>query len=77
MDLRACDADWVFPGGELHLSVVCCVLARLLVFVTRLLVISYSLVLCVLACVFSTPDASLDQWDCRKTTAESFFTVKR
>ena len=51
----------------------CCVLARLLVFVTRLLVIAYSLVLCVLACVFSTPNASLDQWDRRGTTAESFY----
>ena len=49
------------------------VLARLLVIVTRLLAIAYSLVLCVLTCVFSTPDASLDQWDRRRTTAESFY----
>ena len=49
------------------------VLARLLVIVTRLLAISYSIVLCVLTCVFSTPDASLDQWDRRRTTAESFY----
>ena len=48
------------------------VLARLLVIVTRLLAIAYSLVLYVLTCVFSTPDASLDQWDRRRTTAESF-----
>ena len=48
------------------------VLARLLVIVTRLLAIAYSLVLCVLSCVFSTPDASLAQWDRRRTTAESF-----
>ena len=47
--------------------------ARLLVIVTRLLAIAYSLVLCVLTCVFSTPDASLDQWDRRKTTVESFY----
>ena len=48
-------------------------LARLLVIVTHLLAIAYSLVLCVLLCVFSTPDASLDQWDRRRTTAERFF----
>ena len=49
------------------------VLARLLVIVTRLLEIAYSLVVCLLWCVFSTPDTSLDQWDRRRTTAESFF----
>ena len=49
------------------------VLARLLVIVTRLLAIAYSLVLCVLTCVFSTPDASLDQWDHRRTTTENFY----
>ena len=49
------------------------VLARLLVIVTRLLAIAYNLVLCVLSCVFSTPNAPLDQWDCRRTTAESFY----
>ena len=48
------------------------VLARLLVIVTRLRALAYSLVLCVLTCVFSTPNASLDQWDRRRTTAESF-----
>ena len=49
------------------------VLARLLVIVTCLLAIAYSLVLCALTCVFSTPDASLDQWDRRRTTAESCY----
>ena len=49
------------------------VLARLLVIVIRLLAIAYSLVLCVLMCVFSTPDDSLDQWDRRRTIAESFY----
>ena len=49
------------------------VFARLLVIVTRLLAFAYNLVLCVLTCVFSTSDASLDQWDRRRTTTESFY----
>ena len=49
------------------------VLAHLLMIVTCLLAIAYSLVLCVLSCVFSTPHASLDQWDRRRMTAESFY----
>ena len=44
------------------------VLARLLVIVTFLLAIAYSLVLFILSYVFSTPDASLDQWDHCRTT---------
>ena len=49
------------------------VLARLLVIVTRLLATAYNLWLCVLTCVFSTPDASLDQWDRHRTTSESLY----
>ena len=49
------------------------VLARLLVIVTHLPAIAYNLVLCVLTCVFSTPNASLDQWDRCGTTAENFY----
>ena len=71
MDLRAYDADWVFSGGELHLSVVCCCSCS----PTRdcNTFIGNCLQLCILKCVLSTPDASLDQWHRRKTTAESFF----
>ena len=73
MDLRACDADWVFSGGELHLSVVCCCSCSPTRDCNTFTVNCLQLVLCVLTCVFSTPDASLDQWDRRRTTAESFY----
>ena len=73
MDLGTLYADWMSLNGELYLSVVCCDSRSL----TRSCCNTFTgnclqpRSVCVIVCVLS-PDASLDQWDRRKATAESF-----